>query len=206
MGTIATGGSRQITLGTLAALLLLLLAGCAGGGGSAAGTGADGPAGTDGAGGGDAAAAASRMPVRDELVAEAAPANAVAVVRTKPTERGTVIVDSKGMTLYISHTDNPLVYQFSRPPTPSCYGDCAEFWPPLLTELPPKAVGGAEQRLLGTIRRTDGSRQVTYADHPLYRFVNDLEPGETNGDNFLDFGSGWHALEPDGEELRGGQC
>jgi predicted lipoprotein with Yx(FWY)xxD motif len=61
-------------------------------------------------------------------------------------------------------------------------------------------MGGAEESLLGTIEREDGTRQVTYGGHPLYRFVKDVLPGETNGDYAISFGEEWHALAMDGQE------
>lgn len=140
-----------------------------------------------------------------EPVARAATAATVAVVKTMPTaELGRVLVDSQGRTLYDSHGDNPMLYQFDRPPTPACYGDCAEVWRPVLTTARPKATGAAEDDLLGTIRREDGTRQVTYAGHPLYTYADDKLPGETNGDYAVSFGEEWHAMEPDGEEPAAG--
>lgn len=133
-----------------------------------------------------------------------ASAPAVAVVKVMPTPQlGRVLVDAEGMTLYDSHGDNPMLYQFNRPPTPSCYEACAEVWRPVLTTAPPRAMGGADGALLGTIRREDGGRQVTYDGHPLYTYADDDQTGETNGDYAVSFGEGWHALEPDGEEPPG---
>ncbi len=84
--------------------------------------------------------------------------------------------------------------------TSACYGACAQAWPPLLTKGQPKAMGGTEASLLGTTKRKDGTVQVTYNGHPLYGFVEDRKPGETNGNDLKAFGASWYALEPDGEE------
>jgi predicted lipoprotein with Yx(FWY)xxD motif len=140
--------------------------------------------------------------VAAEPAALASGVSAPAVVRVASTPDGPVIVDSQGRTLYDSHGDDSMLYQFNRPPTPSCYEACAEVWIPLLTDGSPKAIGAAEESLMGTIRREDGSRQVTYDGRPLYRFVEDTRPGETNGNYAVSFREEWHALEPDGEELR----
>ena len=46
----------------------------------------------------------------------------------------------------------------------------------------------------------DGTRQVTYAGHPLYTYVADKKPGEANGNDFSSFGAQWYALHANGEE------
>ena len=53
------------------------------------------------------------------------------------------------------------------------------------------ALKGARSSLVGTIRRSDGTRQVTYAGHPLYRFSGDARRGQANGEGVHDFGAGW---------------
>jgi Secreted repeat of unknown function len=55
---------------------------------------------------------------------------------------------------------------------------------------------GAKQSQLGTTRRANGSRQVTYAGHPLYRYVQDRKPGHTTGEGLLLFGAYWDAVSP----------
>ena len=113
---------------------------------------------------------------------------------------GKVLVDSHGMTLYVFHGDNPLLYQLHQDPAPTCFEFCAEFWPPLLTSGTPRGTGGLEAQRLGTISRGDGTKQVTYNGHPLYRCSEDLEPGEANGEDVEMFQDGWYAIDPDGED------
>jgi predicted lipoprotein with Yx(FWY)xxD motif len=105
---------------------------------------------------------------------------------------GMVLVDSNGMTLYDFHKD--------KGPTSSCYGPCAEGWPPMLTEGEPTVGNGASSSQLGTTERKDGTMQVTYAGHPLYTFVEDKKPGEANGNDVSAFGGQWYALKGNGEE------
>jgi predicted lipoprotein with Yx(FWY)xxD motif len=105
---------------------------------------------------------------------------------------GMVLVDSNGMTLYDFHKDKGT--------TSSCYGPCAEGWPPMLTEGEPTVGNGASASKLGTTERKDGTMQVTYAGHPLYTFVEDKKPGETNGNDVSAFGAQWYALKGSGEE------
>jgi predicted lipoprotein with Yx(FWY)xxD motif len=85
----------------------------------------------------------------------------------------------------------------------NCYAVCARFWPPLLTTGAPIAGAGVNPGGLGTMRRTDGTMQVTYFGIPLYLFAFDLTPGAksglTNGEDFVDptFGV-WYLLSPAG--------
>ena len=72
---------------------------------------------------------------------------------------------------------------------------------PLLTRGRPTARGKAAPSLLGTIRRADGTTQVTYAGHPLYRYLPDARPGQTNGQDSHDFGAGWYVLSPGGQKI-----
>jgi predicted lipoprotein with Yx(FWY)xxD motif len=108
---------------------------------------------------------------------------------------GRVIVDSKGMTLYDFHKD--------KGGKPACYGGCAGVWPPLLTEGKPQAGEGAMASKLGTVKRSDGTVQVTYAGHPLYTYIEDKKPGDATGNDIDSFGAEWYALQPSGEEAEG---
>lgn len=56
------------------------------------------------------------------------------------------------------------------------------YWPPVITRGKPIAGRGLKSSLLGTIRRANGARQVTFAGHPLYRYVLDTRSGQTNGE------------------------
>jgi predicted lipoprotein with Yx(FWY)xxD motif len=66
---------------------------------------------------------------------------------------------------------------------------CLSFWHPLAVRkgVKPAGVSG-----LGTIKRPDGRRQVTYRGGPLYFFVDDKKRGDVNGEGFKDVGT-WHA-------------
>jgi predicted lipoprotein with Yx(FWY)xxD motif len=191
---------KVLVIGALALVGLLVIAGCGGGGSSSSATT------SENAGGGEAETTASTgggryggaekpasEPAGEKSGGGGAGATKVAVVKVMNTpDLGKVIVDSKGMTLYDFHKDKGT--------TSACYGECAVAWPPLLTSGEPKAMGGAQQSLLGTTKRKDGTLQVTYDGHPVYGFVEDKKPGETNGNDFDGFGAEWYALEPNGEE------
>ena len=71
-------------------------------------------------------------------------------------------------------------------------------WPPVLTKEPPSAGNGVAARLLGTIRRGDGSLQVTYAGRPLY-FYEHEGPGEIKCHNVELHGGLWWVVTPRGE-------
>jgi predicted lipoprotein with Yx(FWY)xxD motif len=65
---------------------------------------------------------------------------------------GMVLVDSNGMTLYDFHKDKGT--------TSSCYGPCAEGWPPMLTEGEPTVGNGAMASKLNTTERNEGRKRV----------------------------------------------
>lgn len=68
----------------------------------------------------------------------------------------------------------------------TCTGACQQNWPPLL--LVDDAPSGVSQ--LNTITRSDGSKQVTYDGRPLYFYIGDDNPGDTNGNS-----GPWHIVE-----------
>jgi predicted lipoprotein with Yx(FWY)xxD motif len=104
-------------------------------------------------------------------------------------EMGLLLFDNDGYTLYTFSKDQGAVS--------SCYGACAEKWPPHLTEKQPEVVDASRAKL-GTTKRKDGTTQITYAGHPLYTFAGD-QSGETNGNGTHAFGGEWYAIRPSGE-------
>jgi len=101
---------------------------------------------------------------------------------------GTILVDGQGKTLYLFESDTPS--------SSSCDSGCTVVWPPVLGT--PKAGSGIAAAKLGTIRRSDGSMQATYAGHPLYWYEGDTAAGDTNGQGLDDFGAEWYAIAPSG--------
>ena len=55
--------------------------------------------------------------------------------------------------------------------------------------------------LLGTITRADGTAQVTYAGHPLYRLVFDKASGDETGQGVNAFGAPWYVVSPSGAQI-----
>jgi predicted lipoprotein with Yx(FWY)xxD motif len=153
----------------------VLAAACGSGGGGAGGSSA--PAAPGGGGYGALQSSAPQPPARSP---------AAAAVNAKKLGLGTIVVDGKGMTLYMFGKD--------KGGKSSCDGACATAWPPLLTSGKPMPGSGVKESLLGTTRRSDGSTQVTYNNWPLYYFVKDKAPGETAGQNVDAFGAEWYVL------------
>jgi predicted lipoprotein with Yx(FWY)xxD motif len=118
---------------------------------------------------------------------------AAATVSTGSSTLGRILVDGKGRTLYLFEKDTR--------GRSACSGTCATYWPPLLTHGRPSARGGAAASLLGTSRRADGTTQVTYAGHPLYRYLPDVRPGQTLGQDLHDFGAGWYVVSQTGTKI-----
>ena len=101
---------------------------------------------------------------------------------------GAIVVDSSGRTLYRFDKDS------ASPPTSNCTGACAQLWPPVLvgTQI---SLSGIDRSLLGTIKRPDGSVQLTLHGWPLYRYAGDSAAGQIIGEGI---GGTWFAVHPTG--------
>ena len=120
---------------------------------------------------------------------------ASATVGVASTGLGKTLVDAQGRTLYLFKKDSGT--------TSACTGACASAWPPVRANGKPTAGTGATASLLGTTARSDGAPQVTYNGHPLYLFVMDKKPGDTNGQGVTAFGAAWFALSASGNQVSG---
>jgi len=126
--------------------------------------------------------------------ASAFAAGGSAVVKVGPSNLGRVLVDAHGKTLYI--------WAHDKSSKSTCKGDCAQYWPPLVTNGRPQAIAGARAALLGTSKRNDGRMQVTYAGHPLYYYVNDRRAGQILCQNVVEFGGTWLVVSPARRAIR----
>ena len=117
-------------------------------------------------------------------------APSAATITGRRTNLGPTLADGTGRTLYLFRSDTPTMS--------TCYGSCASVWPPASAASTPHATGGARVDLLGTLRRTDGTSQLTYMGHPLYYYAGDAKPGDTTGQGLNQFGARWYALTPGG--------
>jgi predicted lipoprotein with Yx(FWY)xxD motif len=106
---------------------------------------------------------------------------------------GKVLVDSSGRTLYLFGRD--------RGGRSACSGACARNWPPAVVSGKPTAGSGVKASKLGTTKRSDGRRQVTYNGHPLYRFKGDTKAGQANGEGLTAFGGIWDVVSPAGRRI-----
>lgn len=133
-------------------------------------------------------APASAPPASTEPSAAGSPA-AGAAVEVK------VATGSVGM--FLTGEGDKTLYVFKKDTTPgksSCNGDCATNWPPfvLAAGASPKA-GAGVTGALATIKRDDGTDQVTYNGVPLYYFAADAKAGDTSGQNV---GGVWFVANP----------
>ena len=133
-----------------------------------------------------------------ETATGAVPVTGAATVEvSESTDFGTILVDGEGMSLYVFMADT------QNDGTSTCGDDdgCAAEWPPLVSDGDPVAGEGVDEALLGTLTRDDGSTQVTYNGWPLYLFVEDTAPGDTNGQGLEEFGGLWFLVSPAGEAI-----
>lgn len=102
-----------------------------------------------------------------------------------------VLVNQAGRTLYAlsGETSHHLLCKSS---------ECAHFWPPLTVPSRSTRLRAATgvHGTLGTIRRPNGSLQVTLRGKPLYRYSGDHGAGQANGEGIQSFGGTWHAVTP----------
>lgn len=116
-----------------------------------------------------------------------------ATVKLGHSKLGKYLVSSSGRTLYLFAKD--------KGKTSNCSDSCAGAWPPLITGAAPKAGAHVRKSLLGTTKRSDGTLQVTYNDHPLYRFSGDTKAGQHHGQGVTAFGAKWWAVKSNGKKL-----
>jgi predicted lipoprotein with Yx(FWY)xxD motif len=161
---------------TIAAAIALLAAGCGGGNNNSSSSSGGSPATTS---------------------SPATTAATGATVAVKSSKLGKILVDDQGRTLYLFEKDKSA--------TSTCSGSCAAAWPPDTTSGTPKAGSGAAAAALTTSARADGSMQLVYHGHPLYRYAGDIKAGDTNGEGLDQFGAEWYVLSPAGNKIEKGE-
>jgi predicted lipoprotein with Yx(FWY)xxD motif len=124
-----------------------------------------------------------------------AAAKGPAIVKTGQSRLGPILVDGSGHTLYLFTQDKP-----RRSLCTSDYLNCTTMWLPLTTTGRPRGQAGIKTRLLEVFHRTKppGS-QVAYHGHPLYRSVDDKQPGDLKGQGMYDY---WYVLSPSGRPIK----
>jgi predicted lipoprotein with Yx(FWY)xxD motif len=108
-------------------------------------------------------------------------------------EYGTYLTADDGRSVYLWEADKGMAS--------SCSSACASVWPPVTTEGAPKAEDGALTADLGTIKRSDGTTQVTYQGHPLYYYAPDAKAGQVSGQGSDSFGAKWWLVGTDGKAI-----
>jgi predicted lipoprotein with Yx(FWY)xxD motif len=146
------------------------------------------------------AAAAAIVPAASIAVAEGAPSDTrardatAASLTVRTTRFGKVLFAGNGRVLYGFTRDR-------RNGPSRCYGDCAAAWPVYFARGTLKAGAGVKQSLIGTTRRRDGRRQVTYNGWPLYYYAHE-KAGEVKCQNVETHGGTWLVLRPAGTLVR----
>ena len=164
--------------------LAAALSGCAG---SGTATSPTSPAGTTTG----PAASAQPTPAASTPAAgseSGAPASAAAL-KTAATKAGQVVVDAKGMSVYLFAKDT------KDSGTSACTGSCIAAWPPVLAGSDAPAVEGVTGKI-GTIATPDGKKQLTINGMPVYYYVKDKAPGDITGQGV---GGVWYLVNPAGD-------
>jgi predicted lipoprotein with Yx(FWY)xxD motif len=182
------------TLAAVASTVALLAGGCGGSsysGGTSAGSSAK------------STSASSNSPYGETQGTSAAasttgststPASTGVLIVSKHSHDGTILAaGTKRLTVYLFEGDHGS--------TSTCSGACAQVWPPVTTAAAATASGAAVTADLGTIKRADGTTQVTYMGHPLYFYAKDKDNGDAYGQNVNSFGADWYVLKPSGDKV-----
>ncbi|MET9962145.1 SCO0930 family lipoprotein [Streptomyces sp. NPDC006326] len=186
------GIKRGTTLAAVAVAVALTATACGGddtGAGAAKPAGAAAPAPASGSGyGSDYGAGSASGSGANPAGSGAKPAGQLAVAQNDTV--GPVLTDSAGLTLYRFDKDT------AKPPKSNCEGDCATAWP-VVAAGDATAAAGMDPALLGEVVRGDGSKQLTVAGWPVYRFAKDTKAGDVNGQGV---GGTWFAFGADGKK------
>ena len=168
------------TFAAAVAGLALVLAGCGGDETTAAprSGGASSPA---------TSSSPSTQPTPSESVTAAADGT---LVTTAESQFGEVLFDDTGQAIYL--------FDKEQTTSPECYDECADAWPPVLTDGAPIPALAARADELGTTTRTDGTTQVTYAGHPLYYYAHEGK-NQVLCHDVREFGGLWLAVTPSGD-------
>ena len=120
---------------------------------------------------------------------ESAEASGEAAVISADSDFGAILTDAAGMTIYFFANDTE--------GTSNCEDDCLANWPAVEAEDSPTAGEGVTAEL-GTIERSDGTRQLTVNGFPAYYFAGDAAAGDVNGQAV---GGVWWVFGADGEHI-----
>jgi predicted lipoprotein with Yx(FWY)xxD motif len=107
---------------------------------------------------------------------------------------GPILATGGGDTLYDFVPDTPT--------HSACLNDgCVFQWPPLIKGTSVTVGKGVDRSLVGTLRRPDGSTQLSYGGHPLYLYNGDVAPGVVMGQAIDQDGGLWYVLNARGQQI-----
>ena len=118
----------------------------------------------------------------------------VLTLTLRNTRYGRILFDGKSRVLYAFTRDR-------RGGPSRCYGACATAWPVYFSKGSLQAGRGVKRALLGTVRRRNGRRQITYNGWPLYYYAHE-GPREVKCQNVREFGGLWLVVKPNGQLVR----
>jgi predicted lipoprotein with Yx(FWY)xxD motif len=144
---------------------------------------------------GSAAASSPSAPASSAAAAgsSASASTTGTVITTDAGSAGAFLTNGSGRTVYLWAKDGMNMS--------ACSGACAAAWPPVPATGKLTAAGGAKASDLGTITRSDGTKQATYDGHPLYYFAGDSAAGQANGQGSDSFGAKWWLVAPSGTKI-----
>jgi len=180
IGSASLTSKVSIGGGLLAAAVALAACGSSGGGATATGSA------PSAAGSAPATSAAASAPA-------AAGGGTAALNLASRGDLGQVLVDAEGHTLYLFEADTG--------GSSTCSGACATAWPPAAATGTPTVGPGLNQSLVGTVTRADGTAELTYNRHPLYRFAGDTASSDARGQGIKGFGAEWYVVNASGQKV-----
>jgi predicted lipoprotein with Yx(FWY)xxD motif len=107
------------------------------------------------------------------------------LMQVRHTHAGTVLANSHGFTVYYYLVDK------RGSGRSNCTGGCASVWPPVIG--PVRIPAGVKlPGAVGYIKRAGGARQLTIGGWPIYTYVGDSAPGQSNGEGI---GHIWYVIK-----------
>jgi predicted lipoprotein with Yx(FWY)xxD motif len=131
------------------------------------------------------------------LTATAFAASHGTTVKARSTNLGNLLATHSGHLLYVFAPDKRNKDVCVRK------AGCTQVWPPLTTGGKPVGANGVKSSKLGTIKLPDGKKQVTYAGHPLYMWIEDPGHGDTSYVGVDSTGGKWWAINTAGKIVKG---
>jgi predicted lipoprotein with Yx(FWY)xxD motif len=117
-----------------------------------------------------------------------------ATLHATHTSLGNVLVDSRGMTVYLLTSD--------KPNKSLCSSTCLSYWPPVAAPKSGAKLPGVTGKV-GSAKATNGTSIATVGGWPLYTYVGDKTPGQVTGEGIATFGGTWWAVSPSGQPVKG---